>query len=113
MAVAGGRIAALLDAGAEAPAKKTIDMAGCMSCPALIDMHVHALRRGDSFRRGYRCVVPGAGRDDGLDLGSCGALMLDGLRRYVLDVCRTRLFTPCHIIGQGDARQPPRNAADR
>lgn len=101
VAVAGGRIAALLDAGAEAPAKKTIDMAGMYVVPGLIDMHVHAFEGVIHFGVDIDALCLARGVTTALDLGSCGALMLDGLRRYVLDVCRTRLFTLCHISAKG------------
>jgi dihydroorotase len=36
-----------------------------------------------------------------VDFGSCGAMMIDGFRRYAIDGCRTRLFTLVHIAAKG------------
>ncbi len=101
VAITGGRIAALLAAGTEAPAETTIDVNGMYVVPGLIDMHVHAFEGVIHFGVDIDALCLARGVTTALDLGSCGGLMLDGLRRYVLDVCRTRLFTLCHISAKG------------
>ncbi|MGE0609340.1 MAG: amidohydrolase family protein [Pirellulales bacterium] len=101
VAIFGGRIAALLDAGTDAPARQTIDVNGQYVVPGLIDMHVHAFEGVIHFGVDIDALCLARGVTTALDLGSCGGLMLDGLRRYVLDVCRTRLFTLCHISAKG------------
>lgn len=101
LAIAGGRIAAVLPPGAPAEARRTLDVAGLLVVPGLIDMHVHAFEGVIHFGVDIDAYCLGRGVTTALDLGSCGALTIDGLCRYVIEPCRTRLFTLMHVSAKG------------
>jgi dihydroorotase len=63
LAVRDGKIAALLDPGADASAKQTIDARGCLVLPGLVDAHVHfrepGLTHKEDFESGSRAAALG------------------------------------------------------
>jgi dihydroorotase len=101
VAIAGGRIAAILPPGAPAEAERTIDVRGLLVVPGLIDLHVHSFTGVIHFGVDPDKTCLARGVTTALDLGSSGALTIDGFRRYVIDRCRTRLFTLAHISAKG------------
>jgi dihydroorotase len=63
LAVADGRIAALLKPGADAPAGREIAVDGCLLLPGLVDAHVHFREPGltakEDFSSGSRAAIAG------------------------------------------------------
>ena len=101
LAVAGGRIAAILAPGEAAAADHVLDVTGLLVVPGLIDMHVHAFAGVIHFGVDIDSTCLARGVTTALDLGSCGALSIDGLVHYEIDTCRTRLFTLVNISAKG------------
>jgi dihydroorotase len=101
VAIAGDRIAALLPPGEPAEARSVIDVKGLYVVPGLIDLHVHSFTGVIHFGVDADETCLARGVTTALDLGSSGALTIDGFRRYVIDRCRTRLFTLIHISAKG------------
>ncbi len=108
VAVAGGKIAAVAPSIDAARAKKTVDVAGLIVCPGLVDIHVHAFHTtgaadawaGDksiepdsfSFRTGVTTMV---------DAGSSGWRNFETFRHTVIDRVRTHLYAMINIAGYG------------
>jgi len=98
IAIAGGRVTGLGDAG---PAAETIDASGLVLVPGLVDLHTH-LYEGVShygidpdancLRRGVTTAV---------DAGSSGAQTFPGFRRYVIERAQTRVLAFLHVAVQG------------
>jgi dihydroorotase len=101
LAIAGGRIAAILPAGAAADAAHLLDVSGLLVTAGLIDMHVHGFEGVIHFGVDLDALCLARGVTTAVDFGSCGGLMIDGFRRYTIDACRTRLFTLVHVSAKG------------
>ncbi len=111
VAITGGRVAAVLDAGAEAQAKHVIDVGGLLVTPGFIDLHVHVFSGVTHYGIEVDPTCLARGVTTALDAGSSGALTFPGFRNYVIDVCDTRLFALLNISGlglvSGQETQPP------
>lgn len=101
LAIAGGRIAAVLEPGSPAAAAHALDVAGLLVVPGLIDMHVHVFSGVIHFGVDPDECFLARGVTTALDLGSSGSLTIDGMREHVLDKARTRLFTLMNISAKG------------
>ena len=53
VAITGGRVAAVLDAGVEAQAKQVIDVGGLLVTPGFIDLHVHVFSGVTHYDSGF------------------------------------------------------------
>lgn len=102
LAVAGARIAAVLDGTTlPPPAKQTIDCRGKLVVPGLIDFHVHVFPGVSHFGVDPDTTCLARGVTTVLDFGTAGGLIFDGFRRYVIDAARTRVKALMLIAGQG------------
>ncbi len=111
LAVTGARIAAVLEAGSDAEARRVLDVAGLLVMPGFIDLHVHVFAGVSHYGIDVDPACLARGVTTALDAGTSGALTFPGFRKYVLDVCQTRLFALLNIsaIGlvSGAESQPP------
>jgi dihydroorotase len=107
VAIAGGKIARVAAAIPAAQAAKTVDVAGLIVTPGLIDIHVHVYPRPEnkevkrdsnvqadahSFRSGVTTVV---------DAGTSGWRNFPDFRVRVIDRAQTRVLALLNIAGAG------------
>jgi dihydroorotase len=101
LAIQGGRIAAVLDPTSPFTAKQTVDCAGRLVVPGLIDFHVHVFPGVSHFGVDPDETCLARGVTTVLDFGTAGGLIFDGFRRYIVDASRTRVKALMLIAGQG------------
>ena len=101
VAFASGRVAAVADNLAVADAARVLDCAGHIVAPGMIDLHVHVFWGVShlGIEVDANCVAKGV--TTAVDAGSAGADTFPGFRKYVIDVCATRLFAQLNISAQG------------
>ena len=103
VAIAADSIAAVAEDIPSAQAAQTVDVAGCIVTPGLIDIHVHVYHTREpetlsviadhhSFRSGVTTVV---------DTGTAGAKHFLHFKRTVIDRARTRIFAYINIVKSG------------
>ncbi len=111
IAVQGGRVAAVLEPGGSSGAARVLDVAGSLVVPGLIDLHVHVFSGVTHYGVDVDGTCLARGVTTALDAGSSGALTFPGFRKYVLDVCATRLYALLNVSGiglvSGAETQPP------
>ena len=95
-----GRIAVVAEAVSE-EATTTLDVAGKVVTPGLIDLHVHVWWGVAHLgvEADPHCVRRGA--TTVYDAGSAGADTFPGFKKYVIDVSATRIKAFLHIASQG------------
>lgn len=101
VAVAAGRIAAILDPAAPFTARQVIDCTGLIVVPGLIDFHVHVFPGVSNFGVDPDETCLARGVTTVLDFGTAGGLIFDGFRRFVVDASQTRVKALMLIAGQG------------
>jgi len=107
VAIANGRIAAVLENIPPAEASKTIDVSTLYVTPGLVDMHVHAF--ASSMGREYTgedCVRPDgftfrSGVTTVVDAGSSGWRNFGVFRDEIINRAQTRVFAMLNIVGSG------------
>ena len=100
--IRGGAIAAVrAGLSREARSAKTVDAEGKVVTPGLIDLHVHLFDGATEFgiEADPYCIARGV--TTAFDAGSSGAYTFDGMKKYVLDRCETRIgvFLNCSSHG--------------
>ncbi|HLW48156.1 MAG TPA: amidohydrolase/deacetylase family metallohydrolase [bacterium] len=101
VAFAGGDVAAVGPEITPAQAAETVDCAGLIVAPGMIDLHVHVFSGVSHYgiEPDPHCVAKGV--TTAVDAGSAGADTFPGFRKYVIDVAATRLFARLNISSQG------------
>jgi dihydroorotase len=101
VAFAGGRVAAVDPHLSPGDAAETVDCAGRIVAPGMIDLHVHVFWGVSHYgiEPDPNCVAKGV--TTAVDAGSAGADTFPGFRKYVIDVSATRLFARLNISSQG------------
>jgi dihydroorotase len=101
VAFAGGNVAAVGPHLSAADATETVDCAGQIVTPGMIDLHVHVFSGVSHYgiEPDPHCVAKGV--TTAVDAGSAGADTFPGFRKYVIDVSATRLFARLNISSQG------------
>jgi dihydroorotase len=101
VAFAAGHFAAVGPHLSAADATETVDCAGQIVAPGMIDLHVHVFRGVSHYGidPDPHCVAKGV--TTAVDAGSAGADTFPGFRKYVIDVSATRLFARLNISSQG------------
>jgi dihydroorotase len=101
VAFAGGEVAAVDARIARADAAETVDCAGLIVAPGMIDLHVHVFYGVSHYgiEPDPHCVAKGV--TTAVDAGSAGADTFPGFRKYVIDVAATRLYARLNISSQG------------
>jgi dihydroorotase len=95
-------VVAAIDPGLRhADAAETVDCAGRLVAPGMIDLHVHVFYGVSHYgiEPDPNCVAKGV--TTAVDAGSAGADTFPGFRKYVIDVAATRLFARLNISSQG------------
>ncbi len=101
LAVNGSLITAILDLGAEVEARRVIDVSNLLVMPGLIDLHVHVYSGVTHYGIDVDPTCLGRGVTTALDAGSAGSGTFKGFRKYIIDVCETRLFAMLNISSLG------------
>jgi dihydroorotase len=107
VAIAHGRIAAILENIPPAEASKTIDVSTLYVTPGLVDMHAHVF--ASSMGREYTgedCVRPDgftfrSGVTTVVDAGSSGWRNFGVFRDEIINRAQTRVFAMLNIVGSG------------
>ena len=97
----GGQIVACASPPAAFEARRTIDAAGLIVVPGLVDLHVHVYPGVSHYGvdPDETCLLRGV--TTAVDAGSAGAQTFPGLRRYVIEGARTRVLAYLHVAVQG------------
>jgi dihydroorotase len=106
VAVHGGVIARIAPDIGSAEATRTIDVAGKIVAPGLIDLHAHVF--DGCNRTGVHPDLGGvyAGVTTIVDAGSAGAATFGGFPRHVIPNCHTEVIPFLHICQTGLATNP-------
>jgi dihydroorotase len=101
VAIANGRIAAVDRAIPEVAAFRTIDAAGQIVTPGLVDLHTHVFHKVTYWGVDPDPVASASGVTTWNDAGSAGALTLEGLREFVVEPARARITAFLNISNIG------------
>ncbi|MCY4605105.1 MAG: amidohydrolase/deacetylase family metallohydrolase [Gemmatimonadetes bacterium] len=96
-----GKVAAV---GADLPAdqaRQTLDVAGNVVAPGLIDLHVHVFWGVSHFGVEPDPTCLARGVTTAVDAGSAGADTFPGFRKFIIDVSDTRILAQLNISSQG------------
>ena len=96
-----GKVAAVgADLSAD-QARQTLDVAGRVVSPGLIDLHVHVYWGVSHFgvEPDPTCIARGV--TTVVDAGSAGADTFPGFRKFIIDVSDTRILAQLNISSQG------------
>ncbi len=101
IAVTGGRIAAVAEQLPPHDAARTVDAAGMIVCPGLIDMHVHVYEWVTNFGLPPDDAGVHSGATTIIDQGSAGAWTVGGFKAYIADPAETdvRCFVSANVAG--------------
>lgn len=97
VAIAGGRIARIAENIPPSQARQTYSAVGKLVTPGLIDMHTHVYNYAINLSVDSDIVGFQNGVTTVLDCGSTGAGSFMGLRRYVMESARTRVYALLNI----------------
>ena len=100
LAVADGKIAALFEPGTAADAAITVDAAGNLVTPGLIDLHVHTYTHVPLGIDADLLSLSG-GVTTMLDTGSAGSNNFDAFRRSCIDTARCRVLALVNLSRAG------------
>jgi len=101
LAINGSLVAAVLEPDTDTEARRVLDVSGLLVMPGFIDMHVHVFSGVTHYGIDVDPTCLGRGVTTALDAGSAGAATFPGFRKYVIDVCQTRLFALLNISSLG------------
>ncbi|HKT81972.1 MAG TPA: amidohydrolase family protein, partial [Vicinamibacterales bacterium] len=101
VAIAGGRIARIAENIPAAQARQVYDASGKIVTPGLIDMHTHVYQYAINLSVDSDIVGFQNGVTTVLDCGSTGSGSFAGLRRYVMESARTRIYALLNISSIG------------
>jgi len=101
VSIDGDLIASVGTAPAMGERRQRINVAGTLVTPGLVDLHTHLYPGVSHYgvEPDKRCL--GRGVTTAIDAGSAGAQTFPGLRRYVIERSRTRIFAFLNIAVQG------------
>ncbi len=96
-----GRIACVAPSLAGYPAEQVVDARGQLVTPGLIDLHTHVYWGVTYWGIEADPVAARTGVTTWLDAGSAGAYTFPGLRRYVIEPSRVRIFALLNLSSIG------------
>src|SRR5688572_2966924 len=101
VAIAGGKIAAVLPSIASGEARKTVSAKGCLVLPGLVDLHAHVLVNGHDMGIHTDGCCSASGVTTLCDAGSAGSSNFPALRGMLDRNVRTnvRAFVNLSAIG--------------
>ncbi|MBI2192778.1 MAG: amidohydrolase/deacetylase family metallohydrolase [Planctomycetes bacterium] len=91
LALEGGRVAAVEARMEAGPGDEEIDASGLLVTPGLIDLHVHVFAGVSHYGVEVDPTCLAKGVTTAVDAGTAGAFIFPGFRKYVIEVCETRL----------------------
>lgn len=94
-------VAAILEPGTPAESKTVLDVSGLLVMAGFIDLHVHVFDGVTHYGVDVDSTCLARGVTTALDAGSSGALTFPGFRKFVLDVCQTRVFALLNVSAMG------------
>jgi dihydroorotase len=89
------------DADAVPGDRRTVDAAGLLVTPGLVDLHTHLYPGVSHYGIEPDTYCAGRGVTTAVDAGSAGAQTFPGLRRYVIERSATRILAFLNIAVQG------------
>jgi dihydroorotase len=89
------------DADAVPGDRRTVDAAGMLVTPGLVDLHTHLFPGVSHYGIEPDTYCAGRGVTTAVDAGSAGAQTFPGLRRYVIERSATRILAFLNIAVQG------------
>src|SRR5215471_2165562 len=89
------------DAGLVPGDRRTVDAAGLLVTPGLVDLHTHLFPGVSHYGIEPDTYCTGRGVTTAVDAGSAGAQTFPGLRRYVIERSATRILAFLNIAVQG------------
>lgn len=100
IAIHHGRVAAVAPSIAESAAR-TIDAAGKLVVPGLVDVHVHIYEGVSHYGINPDATCLAHGATTVVDAGSAGADTFPGFRKYIIETSATRIFAQLNISSMG------------
>ena len=91
VAIRRDRIAAVAPDIPEGTAFRTIDATGLYVTPGLIDLHTHVYHGATFWGIEADAIAARSGVTSWIDVGSAGALTLEGLRRFIIQPAKARI----------------------
>jgi len=101
VAIANGRIVLVEEDLGWVQADQTLDVAGKVVVPGLIDMHAHVYAGVTIFGIDADDLCPQTGVTTIVDAGSAGWVNFPGLKRYVIEPSQTRIMAFVHLSAIG------------
>ena len=101
VAFAGGRIAAVDDGIESHRTRETVDVAGRIVTPGLIDLHTHVYWGGTSLGVDADSIARRSGTTTFIDAGSAGPGNFPGFRHHVIERSRVRILAYLNISFAG------------
>ncbi len=106
VAIAGGRIAAIAQAIDPQEATRTVQVAGQIVTPGLIDIHTHGFAGISHWGVDLDPYCIARGVTTAIDAGTSGSDSFEGFRRLVIERSRTRVLAFLNISRVGLIGQP-------
>jgi len=101
VAIANGRIVLVEEDLAWVQADQTLDVAGKVVAPGLIDLHAHVYAGVTIFGIEADDLCPRTGVTTVIDAGNAGWVNFPGLKRYVIEPSQTRIVAFVHLSAIG------------
>ena len=99
IAVAGGKVARIAADIPAGEAKKTVDAAGLIVTPGLIDLHAHVYGYSGTILPDDTSLY--AGTTTVVDAGGAGWMTFDDFKKTIIDRVQTRVLSLINIVGHG------------
>lgn len=106
VAMKNGQIAALLMPGMLAKSVQSIDAAGALVTPGLVDLHCHYYHQVSGIGLPADEMMGLTATTTGVDAGDAGYSTFPGFRHFIIGAARTRHFAFIHIAAIGLAGDP-------
>ncbi len=106
IAVKNGQIAALLAPGTVVKAAQSIEAAGNVVTPGLVDLHCHYYHQVSGIGLPADEMMHLSATTTGVDAGDAGYSTFSGFRHFIIGQARTRHFAFIHIASIGLAGDP-------
>ena len=101
VALAGGKVAAVEESIPDGEAIETVDAAGLIVTPGLLDLHIHAYWGASHYGIEPDPYNIAKGVTTTLDVGSAGARTFPAFRKYIIERSHTRLYALLNISAMG------------
>ena len=106
VAIKNGQIAAIAPRGAPLKTAQSIDAAGAVVTPGLIDLHCHYYHQVSGIGLPADELMHLTATTTGVDAGDAGYSTFSGFRHFIIGQARTRHFAFIHIAAIGLAGDP-------